>query len=44
MHDSTVGVDRTSNNFIVVLEVDDYNLRLVFFVYFLPDANVMIRF
>lgn len=42
MHDGTVGVDRSLDNFIVVLEVDDDDLGLVVFVDFLSDADIVI--
>lgn len=44
VHDSTVGVDGPPYDFIVVLEVDNDDLRFVFFVEFLPDANERVGF
>lgn len=44
VHDRTVGVDRALDDFIVVLQVDDDDLRLILFAEFLPDANEMIGF
>lgn len=42
VHDGTVRIDRAFDDFIIVFEVDDNDLRLIAFVEFLPDADVMI--
>ena len=44
MHDSTVRVDRALDDLIVVLQVDDNDLRFIFFVELLADANEVVRF
>lgn len=44
VHDRTVGVDGPAGDFIVILEVDDDDLWLVFFANLLPYANVPVRF
>lgn len=44
MHDGTVRVDRALDDFIVVLQVDDNDLRFIFFAEFLPDANEVVGF
>ena len=44
VHDRAICVDRSLNDFIVILEVDDYDLRFVFFIKLLPNAYEMIGF
>ena len=44
MHNGTVGLDRSLNNLIVILEVDYDDLRLVTVGEGLSDTNVMIGF
>jgi hypothetical protein len=42
MHDSTIRADSAFDDFIVVLEVYDYHLRLVLFIKLLSHANEVI--
>ena len=42
VHDSTVGIDRAPGDFIVVLEVDDDDLWLLFIAEFLSDADIVV--
>ena len=42
VHDGTVGADSAFDDFIVVLEVYDYDLRLVLFIKFLSYANKVV--
>ena len=44
MHDGTVGLDRSPDNFIVIFEIDDYNFWLSLLGRFLANANVCIGF
>lgn len=44
MHDGTVGLDRSSDDLIVVLKVDDDDLWLLIFTKFLTDADEVIGF
>lgn len=44
MHNGTVGLDRSLNDLIVILEVDYDNLRLVTVGEGLSDTDVMIGF
>lgn len=44
VHDSTVRIDGTFNDLIVVLKIDYDNLWLVFFIDLLPHANEMVGF
>ena len=44
VHDSTIGIDGASDDFIVVFEVDDDDLWFVFIVELLPDADIVIGF
>ena len=44
MHNGTVGLDRSLNDLIVILEVDYDDLRLVTVGEGLSDTNVMIGF
>ncbi len=44
VHDSTVRVDGPLDNFIVVLQINDDDLRFVFFIKFLADTDEVIRF
>lgn len=44
VHNRTVGVDGPASDFIVVLEVDNDNLWLVFLAGLLPYADVVVRF
>ena len=44
MHNGTVGLDRSLNDLIVILEVDYDNLWLVTVGEGLSDTNVVIRF
>ena len=39
VHDRTVRVDRSLNDFIVIFEVDDYDLRFVLFIKLLSNAD-----
>jgi len=42
VHDGTICVDRSLDDFIVVFEINDDNLRFVFIVNFLSNANIVI--
>jgi hypothetical protein len=44
VHDGAVGADGTLDDFIVFLEVYDYDLRLVLFIKFLPYADEVVGF
>ena len=44
VHNSTISVDGTFDNFIVVLQVDNDNLRLIIVMEFLANADETIRF
>ena len=44
VHDRTVRVDRSLNDFIVVSEVDNYDLRFVLFIKLLSNADEAIGF
>ena len=44
VHDRTIRVDRSLNDFIVIFEVDDYDLRFVLFIKFLSNADEAIGF
>lgn len=44
VHDRTVGVDGALHDIVVVLQIDNDDLRLVIFIELLPNADVMIRF
>lgn len=44
VHNCTVGIDGTFDDFIVVFEIDDYDLSLVLISNLLPYADEVIRF
>lgn len=44
VHDGTVSVDGAPEDLIVVLKVDNDNLRLVVFVELLADTDIVIGF
>lgn len=44
VHDGTVGVDWSPHDLIVVLQVNNNNLRLIIFVELLANADVVVRF
>ena len=44
MHDRAIGLDRSSNDFIAILEIDNDNFGGCFISKLLADADIMVRF